>query len=81
MTIKRDSKNNFRVTTKSGNNYIVTLTRLNNTYSGTPRYEANIINLAYTEKEFISFVYRFTGHYCGDSKEAEYIAEYHENHR
>jgi len=58
--------------------YIVTLEKIKNTTSGAPRYKATIINIE-PERGMnrSAYVYQFTGHYCGERKEAEFILQYH----
>lgn len=77
MVKQRDNRATYRV--KSRCNYLVTLTRLKNTYCGQPRYEASIIKTDVLGSYIGTFVYRFTGHYMSEIDEARFIVEYHEN--
>jgi hypothetical protein len=61
--------------------YYVTMLRLNNTYSGQPRWQATIIRTLYVEKfgEHVgAHVFRFGGHYGNEEQEAEWIVKYFE---
>lgn len=61
--------------------YYVTMLRLNNTYSGQPRWQATIIRTSYVEKfgEHVgAHVFRFSGHYGNTEQEAEWIVNYFE---
>ena len=56
----------------------VALERIKNNINGGPRYKATIFRLAdYNGYNWIAYNYTFTGHYCGDRKEAEWILNYH----
>lgn len=79
MVRRRENKATYRIYSNSF--YLVTLTRLENNYYGNPRYEAIIINLHCAGTYITSLVYRFTGHYMDDIKEAEWIVKYHETHK
>lgn len=50
---------------------LVILERINNDTNGNPRFKAYIPNGTQT------YVYTFTGHYCGDQGEAEHIYQHH----
>ena len=72
-------KNNvytYRAEGKKGA-YIVTLERLNNDYNGNPRFKA-ILTKADFDKSYYSKVYTFTGHFCGDEGEVDFIISYYE---
>ena len=58
---------------KNGKEHIVTLEKLKNDINGNPRYKAVIIFLGSGDNNFYNAVYTFTGHYCGENDEAEYI--------
>lgn len=79
MTKRLNNKTTLRVTTN--NHYLVTLSRLNNTYSGNPRYEANIICLDNDDIYCYTVVYRFNGHYMSEYDEAKWIINYYENNK
>lgn len=59
--------------------YAVTLTTIHNDINGNPRYEASVTNLSDLENYGYAgaFRYRFTGHYFGEHKEAEFILDRH----
>ena len=58
--------------------WIVVLQRIQNTSSGTPRYEATIINISKDRgMNRSASKYRFTGHYYSERQEAEFILEHH----
>jgi sporulation protein YlmC with PRC-barrel domain len=79
MTKRLNNVSVYRIATNNGE-YIVQLERLKNTYAGNPRFKATITNLnTFTDGFNYSPVYTFTGHYCGDVKEAEWVVNYHEN--
>ena len=86
MTKRMNNKNSYMIKTVKAD-YIVTLTRLKNTYSGNPRFEANIMMIKdYTNEtinnDFVYTVcYRFNGHYMDELNECRYIVEYHEKTR
>lgn len=78
MTKKLNQINAFTVTT-SRRNYIVTIERLKNDKNGNSRYKAAIVFLEEEEKKYYyTAVYSFTGHYCSDYGEAQYIVNYYE---
>lgn len=61
--------------------YYVVMLRLNNTYNGTPRWQATIIRTSYVEKfgdHVGAHVFRFIGHYGNIEHEAEWIVTYFE---
>ena len=79
--IKRQNQiDAFSVSTET-RNYIVTLERLNNDRNGNPRYKAVIIFIEENTTNYFNAVYTFTGHYCGERSEAEYIVKYYEKNR
>lgn len=57
--------------------YIITLERLNNTYSGNPRFKAVIIKPEEGTKAFYNAVYTFSGHYLSNIDEAREILRQH----
>ena len=76
MFKQRTNKATYRV--KVGErHYLVTLTHLKNDVNGNGRYEANVIDLDYTETYIATYVYRFGTHYGGDYYEACWIAQKH----
>ena len=77
MTRQRGNKATYRV--NFNHHYLVTLTRLKNTYCGQARFEANIINLDVTGEYIGTHVYRFTGHCASEEDEALFIVKYHED--
>jgi hypothetical protein len=78
MVRQKDNRAAYPVTTD--NHYIVTLERLQNNYYGNPRFEAAIINLDHAAGGYVgAHVYRFTGHYMDEYKEARWIVDYHEH--
>lgn len=77
MTRRMDNAAVYRVTTDFAH-WLVELKRLKNTYDGASRYEATLINLDHCDTYVGGFVYRFTGHYCGDLDEARWIVNKYE---
>lgn len=80
MVRQKDNVDVVKVITELDKYYVVML-RLNNTYSGTPRWQATIIRTSYVEKfgEHVgAHVFRFTGHYGNTEQEAEWIVNYFE---
>ena len=59
--------------------YAVTLTTIQNDVNGNPRYEASVTNLSTLANcgSAGAFRYRFTGHYFGEVREAEFILDRH----
>lgn len=55
--------------------YLVTLTRLKNTYEGCPRFEAQVIYMIdnHISDYFSASTFRFRGHYFNDRQEAEWL--------
>ena len=78
MITRQTNKSSYRVTTEKGH-YIVTLSCIKNTYSGNPRFEANIICLDAGDVYCFTQCYRFLGHYMSDYDEAVFIVKYAEN--
>lgn len=60
-------------------NYIVCLEGLKNDMNGNRRYKARIINLNHLY--MYAAVYTFTGHYCGEQGECEWVVNYHEKQK
>ena len=80
MVRQKDNVAVVKVITELEKYYVVML-RLNNTYSGTPRWQATIIRTSYVEKfgEHVgAHVFRFTGYYGNTEQEAEWIVNYFE---
>jgi hypothetical protein len=65
------------IISKNGKMYVVILERINNDINGNPRYKAIITFNDFQECEKVAYVYTFTGHYCGEKGEAEYILNRH----
>ena len=55
--------------------YLVTLTRLKNTYDGCPRFEAQVIYIldGHISDWFSASTFRFRGHYYSEKQEAEWL--------
>ena len=84
MTKRMNNKNSYKVMTVKAD-YIVTLERLKNTYSGNPRFQATIMilkvynDITITSDNFVYTVcYRFNGHYMSEQNEAQWIVEHYE---
>lgn len=83
MTKRMNNKNSYKVMTVKAD-YIVTLERLKNTYSGNPRFEASImivkdyINETTNSDYIFTVCYRFNGHYMNEQNEAKWIVEHYE---
>ena len=77
MTRQQNMIGAFRVVT-SKREYLVTLERLNNDRNGNPRYKAVIVFTEPDSDSFYNAVYTFTGHYCGEQNESDYIVTYYE---
>ena len=73
MTRRFDNIQVYRIPTEHAL-YHVLLTRIKNDVNGKPRYEAFIT----TSNDDAAYHYRFSGHYYGDAREADYIVGYHE---
>lgn len=60
--------------------YFVELLRLDNNYYGNPRYEGHIIRVENVMEYGYcgAHSFRFTGHYFGDEKEAQWLVSYFE---
>ena len=81
MIRQRDNVSIYKIVSQdTGKQYYVELLRLQNNYYGNPRFEAHIISIEHIEKYNYcgAWVYRFTGHYCGDQGECDFIVAYHE---
>ena len=76
MTKQKSGVSTYRAEGKKGA-YIVTLERLNNDYNGNPRFKA-ILTRADFDKCYYSKVYTFTGHFCGDDGEVDFIISHYE---
>lgn len=82
MTRRNDNKSTYRHETARAV-YLVTLDRLKNDRNGNPRFSANIITTeikggTINGNYYTTANYNFTGHYCGDMGEVEYIVNRYE---
>lgn len=77
MTKRLNNVNIYKVV-KGERVFGVQLEYLKNDYNGNPRYKATVYALDnFNGQNWFGYVYTFTGHYCGDLKEAEWIVDYH----
>lgn len=83
MTRRNNNRSTYRHETSRAA-YLVTLERLNNTTSGTPKYNANVIVLEvfgepHTGNTYYTPNYTFSGWYRGDEDAVSYIVSCYES--
>ena len=77
MTKRLTDKTTYLVE-RDGRKYAVTLSRVTNTPSGNPRFEALITDMeALASGYSTTYTYRFGGHYMGKEDEAAWIVDCH----
>ena len=74
MTKRLPNATYYDVRSENGNDYGVTIERVQNDRNGNPRFKAGLI----IARCNLVMYYTFTGHYMKERDEAQWIVDYHE---